>query len=154
MEDRRRSKIATEFDLPQQPSNLITTKALRGQLLAMKFFDLSGRIRFEVAGLNQMVDEAADRNQAPVHTRHRLSLVPMEVISEIDHITDGDPLDGETFSVGLNEPTGELSQVVADRLSCVVGEIVAVEVFPHQRWFFGPDDQTLENIMMTILTGL
>ena len=41
-----------------------------------------------------------------------------------------------------------------DRLSCVVGEVVAVEVLPHQRWFVGSDDQTLENIMVTILTGL
>jgi len=153
MEDCRCPKIATEFDLPQQPPNLVTPKSLRGQLLAAKLLDLSGWVRWEVASLNQMVDEAANRNQTTVDARHRLPLVSMEVISEIHNITDGDPLDGEPFPIGFGEPSGELSQVVPNRLVRVVGEVVAVEVFPHQRWFVGSDDQTLENIMVTILTG-
>jgi len=154
MEDRRCPKIATEFDLPQQSSHFITPKTLRGQLLAAKLFDLSGWIRFEVAGLNQMVDEAADGYQTTIDTRHRLPLVPMEVVSEIDHITDGDPLDDESFPIDLGEPRCELSQIVADCLSCVVGKIMVVEVGAHQGRLVGSDQQTLENIMMTILTGL
>ena len=72
----------------------------------------------------------------------------MKVVAEVHNITDGDPLHEEPFPIGLGEPTGELPQVAADRLPGVVGEIVAVEVFPHQRWFVGADRQTLENIMM------
>ena len=62
-------------------------------------------------------------------------------------------LTDEPFPIGLGEPAGELSQVVADRLSGVVGEIMAVEIVPHQGWFVGSDEQAIENIMVRILTG-
>jgi len=67
----------------------------------------------------------------------------VEVISEIHHITDGGPLHDEVFPIGsANHEANFRSR--ADCLSCVLGEIVAIKLFPHQRWFVGADRQTLE----------
>ena len=63
-------------------------------------------------------------------------------------------LTGEPFPVGLGEPPGELPQIVANRLLGILGEIVAVQVFPHQEWFVDSDEQTIENVMVTVLTAL
>ena len=70
---------------------------LGAKLLAAKFLDLSGWVRLEIALLNQMVEKSANRHQAPIDARHRLLLVPMEVVAEIHDVTDGDPLDRRTF---------------------------------------------------------
>ena len=51
-----------------------------------------------------MVDETADRDQAPVDARYRLLLVPMKVVAEVHDITDGDPLDDEPFPIRFDEP--------------------------------------------------
>ena len=68
---------------------------------------------------------AANRDQATIDGRHGLTLFPTQMIFEVGHVSDGDSLHGERLSIGMAEPTGELSQVVADRPASVRGQIVA-----------------------------
>ena len=84
----------------------------------------------------------ADGDQATIDGCDGLPLFPAQVILEVGHVPDGDPLDGERLPIGMAEPTGELSQVVSDRPASVGGQVMGGEVGrPTSPFSSGPTDR-------------
>ena len=100
------------------------------------------------------VEPTADRDQAAVDARDRLALIPVQMIAEVDHVANGDAADGERLAVGVAEPAGEFSQVIADRSLGVRREVVTCEVARRQIWLFRSHVDPGENIITPILHGL
>ncbi len=136
-----------------RPPHFVPLHPFGGKLLATKLFDRLGRVRLQVAVLTEPSEISADRDQGPIDRCDGLTLVPAQVILEIGHVPDGDPLDGERLPIGMAEPTGELPQVVADRTAGVGGQVMGGKVGRNQPALLRPDRQALENIIARILTA-
>jgi hypothetical protein len=80
-------------------------------------------------------------------------LVPAQVILEIGHVPNGDPLGGERFPIGMAEPTGELPQVVSDRTAGVGGQVMGGKILTGETILLRPDRQAIKNIIARILAA-
>ena len=63
----------------------------------------------------------------------------------------GDPADGEPFAVAGGEPLGKLLDVVGERSSGMIRQIMGGEELPKQGRLVSPDRNTVKNIITTIL---
>ena len=150
-EDRSGSHVLAQLDLSKQPPDLAPSQSLRSEVLATKFFDGFGGVRFQVTVLGKPSEIATDGDQATIDRRHGLPLFSTQVILEVGHIPDGNSLHGEWLSVRHREPTSKLSEVGADRPASVRRHVVGGEIPTDKTSFVRPDRQALENIIARIL---
>ena len=125
-------KILPQFHFPKQLPDFIPLQSLRGKLLATEFFDRLGGICLQVAVLTEPSEKTSDRDQGPIDRGNGLALLSAQVILEVGHVPDRDPLDGERLPIGMTEPGRELPQVVSDRAAGVGGQVMGGEVGRNQ----------------------
>jgi hypothetical protein len=122
VEDRRRSDVLPQLDLPQEPADLAAFKALGCQLLPAKLFDCFGRVPGDVSLLDQPSEEPPERNEVSIHRGDGLAPVTSKVVLEISDVPRRDPADDKGFVVGPGEPSGKLPKVDDEAPAGAIGE--------------------------------
>ena len=84
---------------------------------------------------DQPAEEPANGDQVAVDRRHGLTAVPSKMVSEVGDVPGRDPTDREPFTVGRGEPLGELLDVLGERSSGMIRQIVGGEEVPKQGRF-------------------
>ena len=153
-EDRRRSDIVSQFDLPQQFPHLGSVQSFGSEGRPLQLLDRLAGIGGDMAMFDQPAKESTDGDQVAVDRRHGLATVLPQVVPEIGDVPGRDPTDREPFAIAGGEPLANflMSLVNARREWCA--KSWAARKSPNRDAFVLPNRNAVENIITTILHAL
>ena len=153
-EDRTSTHVLPKFDFSQQAADLATVQPLGRKLDPPKFLDLLGRVRSDVALLDQPCEVPPDGDERPVHRGDGLAVGAAQIVPEVGNVPCRDPADRERLPVGRGEPPGKLAYVLEEGPAAVGRQIVRLQKGGEEGAFLRADRNTIENIITRILAAL